>query len=106
MDMTEEDMRLALFGSGRSAVRSDSAQAKPHVVNKKPSLTVASTKAAKNFVPKLIVTLRVGNEFEGATELIVHDADTISRLQAEVEAMKIARKKFKYVELVSVLPAK
>ncbi|PHN34524.1 hypothetical protein BKM25_23195 [Pseudomonas avellanae] len=104
--MTEEDMRLALFGSGRSAVRSDAPQAKPQAVNDKQSTAVASRKAAKNFVPKLIVTLRVGNEFEGATELIVHDADTLSRLQAEVEAMKIARKKFKYVELVSVMPAK
>ncbi|KPC23221.1 Uncharacterized protein AC496_2476 [Pseudomonas savastanoi pv. glycinea] len=39
-------------------------------------------------------------------ELITHEADTLSHLQAEVEAMKIARKKYKHVELVSVLPAK
>ncbi|KPY09235.1 hypothetical protein ALO57_100911 [Pseudomonas coronafaciens pv. oryzae] len=50
--------------------------------------------------------MRVGNEYEGKTDLITHEADTLSRLQAEVEAMKIARKKYKYVELVSVLPAK
>ncbi|KPX24715.1 Uncharacterized protein ALO72_04181 [Pseudomonas syringae pv. delphinii] len=52
------------------------------------------------------MTLRVGNEFEGTTELIKYEADTLSRLQAELDAMKIARKKYKYVELVSVLPAK
>ncbi|KPB34765.1 hypothetical protein ALP86_102048 [Pseudomonas amygdali pv. mori] len=49
--------------------------------------------------------LRVGNEYEGTTELITHEADTLSRLQAEVDAMKIARKKYRYVELVSVKPA-
>ncbi|RMN78617.1 hypothetical protein ALQ56_200399 [Pseudomonas syringae pv. papulans] len=60
---------------------------------------------ARNFVPKLVVMLRVGNEYEGTTELITHESDTLSRLQAEVDAMKIARKKYRYVELVSVKPA-
>ncbi|KPY39336.1 Uncharacterized protein ALO52_00147 [Pseudomonas syringae pv. primulae] len=53
-------------------------------------------------MPKLIVTLRVGNEFEGETELFVCPADTLSKLQAELDAKKEARKKYKYIELVSV----
>lgn len=101
MNMTEEEMRRALFGSDESGT----GPAVQHVLP--PGVQTASKRSwAKNFVPKLAVTLRVGNEFEGATELIVHEADTLSRLQAEVEAIKIARKKYKYVELVSVLPAK
>lgn len=52
------------------------------------------------------VTLRVGNEFEGKTESFNYDADTLSTLLAEQEATKAARKKFKYVEVVSVKPAK
>ncbi|KPC30076.1 Uncharacterized protein ABJ99_1455 [Pseudomonas syringae pv. cilantro] len=50
--------------------------------------------------------MRVGNEFEGDTELWVYPADTISTLQAELDAVKAARKKYRYVEVVSVLPAK
>ncbi|KPB36965.1 Uncharacterized protein AC516_4026 [Pseudomonas amygdali pv. sesami] len=52
------------------------------------------------------MTLRVGNEFEGATGLFRHTADTLSKLQAELDAFKEARKKYKYIELVSVEPAK
>jgi hypothetical protein len=47
-------------------------------------------------------TLRVGNEFEWKTELFIHEAHTLSTLQAELDAIKAARKKFKYVDLVSV----
>ncbi|KPB50655.1 hypothetical protein [Pseudomonas coronafaciens] len=104
--MTEEEMRQALFGSGSSAVPSAIPPAQSHAVTKKPVPSEVRRKTTKNFVPRLIVTLRVGNEYEGKTDLITHEADTLSRLQAEVEAMKIARKKYKYVELVSVLPAK
>ncbi|VVP83085.1 hypothetical protein PS906_03337 [Pseudomonas fluorescens] len=35
------------------------------------------------------------------TELI-HEADTLSSLLAEQEAVKVARKKYKYVDVVSV----
>lgn len=100
MNMTEEEMRQGLFGSGGSGVRSAVQNAQSHVFK-----TAAKTKEAKNFVPKLVVMLRVGNEYEGTTELITHEADTLSRLQAEVDAMKVARKKYRYVELVSVKPA-
>lgn len=101
MNMTEEDMRRALFGSGGAGIGSAVKHALPPAVQ-----TAAKRNGTRNFVPKLIVTLSVGNEFEGAMELITHEADTLSHLLAEVEALKIARKKYKYVELVSVLPAK
>ncbi|MNN99750.1 hypothetical protein D3C81_2194780 [compost metagenome] len=48
------------------------------------------------------VTLRVGNEFEGKTHEMTHEADTLSTLLAEQEAVKVARKKYRYVEVVSV----
>ena len=44
----------------------------------------------------------VGNEIEGKMIELVHDADTLSSLLAEQEAVKTARKKYKYVEVVSV----
>jgi hypothetical protein len=63
---------------------------------------VAKKKVAKAFIPRLMVTLRVSNEFEGRTLEIVHEADILSTLLAEQEATKAARKKFRYVEVVSV----
>lgn len=63
---------------------------------------VAKKKVAKAFTPRLKVTLRVGNEFEGETYELIHEADTLSSLLAEQEAVKAARKKYKYVEVVSV----
>lgn len=51
---------------------------------------------------RLRVTLRVGNEFEGKTYELIHEADTLSSLLAEQEAVKAARKKYRYVEVVSV----
>jgi hypothetical protein len=68
-----------------------------------PPVKVAkNAKASKSFTPRLRVTLRVGNEFEGKTHEIVHEADTLSTLVAEQEAKKAARKKFRFVEVVSV----
>jgi len=48
----------------------------------------------------------VGNEFEGHTEILTYEADTLSKLQAELDATRKARKKFKYVEVISVNPVK
>lgn len=62
----------------------------------------AQKKAAKSFTPRLKVTLRVGNEFEGKMIELVHEANTLSSLLAEQEAVKAARKRYKYVEVVSV----
>ncbi len=50
---------------------------------------------SKGFTPKLRVTLRVGNEFEGEMHEIVHEADTLSSLVAEQEATQTAIKIFK-----------
>ncbi|KPY01834.1 hypothetical protein ALO63_101521 [Pseudomonas amygdali pv. mori] len=106
MNMTEEEMRKALFGSSGSAGHSATPQAQAHALVRRPEHSVDRRKTAKNSVPKLTVTLRVGNEYEGKTELITHEADTLSHLQAEMDALKIARKKYRYIELVSVSSAK
>ena len=52
-----------------------------------PSPPVAKKKAAKAFTPRLQVTLRVGNEFEGKTFELIHQVDTLSKLLAEQEAV-------------------
>ncbi|MCH5532851.1 hypothetical protein L6216_01530 [Pseudomonas syringae pv. syringae] len=92
-------MRNALFGSGGFGVHSA-------VQNPPSQVVITTTKrgGSKSFMPKLIVTLRVCNEFEDAMELITLDADTLSSRQAQVDAMKHKCKKYRYVELVSVRP--
>lgn len=83
-NLTEDDMRRALFGSP-SGDRSDSGER-----------TLARS--------RLRVTLRVSNEYEGKMFEYVHDADTLSTLLAEQQATKAARKKYRFIELVSVRP--
>ncbi|MGR6495966.1 hypothetical protein IYR97_02965 [Pseudomonas fulva] len=105
-DLTEEEMRRALFGTAdpESLVPAAPAQEPvPEVVFTRPvAASVAKKNVAKAFTPRLRVTLRVGNEFEGKTYELIHEADTLSSLLAEQEAVKAARKKYKYVEVVSV----
>ncbi|MFP3847997.1 hypothetical protein [Pseudomonas sp. W5-01] len=105
-DLTEDEMRQALFGStpGAESVRVAPKQEDLPTVGVRPPASAAKRRAPPGFTPRLRVTLRVGNEFEGETELIVHEADTMSTLQAEQDATKAARKKFRYVELVSIKP--
>lgn len=101
---TEEEMRRALFGNvGISAPMSTASieEIQPDVATS-PVSNVAKKKVPKAFTPRLQVTLRVGNEFEGETLEIFQEADTLSTLLAEQEATKAARKKFRYVEVVSV----
>lgn len=104
-DLTEEEMRLALFGEPEppaqaSTTISQETVAEPAVT---PSVKVVKkNKVSKGFTPRLRVTLRVGNEFEGKMHEMVHEADTLSSLVAEQEATKAARKKFRFVEVVSV----
>lgn len=104
-DLTEEEMRSALFGDTeplpKVAVPPEQEQA-PETVFVKPSPPVARKKAVKAFTPRLQVTLRVGNEFEGKTLELIHEADTLSKLLAEQDAVKAAKKKYRYVEVVSV----
>lgn len=104
--MTEDEMRQALFGSGESPAQPKASQVQSRdVVSVSPAGSI-KRKGTNRFVPKLIVTLRVGNEFEGKTELLTFESDTLSTLQAELDAKKKARKKFRYIEVVSVKPAK
>lgn len=103
-DLTEEEMRRALFGTAeREEVLAPAAPPVTAAVFTKPlPPPAAKKKAAKAFTPRLKVTLRVGNEFEGKTYDLIYEADTLSSLLAEQEAVKAARKKYKYVEMVSV----
>ncbi|MCQ9186598.1 hypothetical protein KMT30_47690 [Streptomyces sp. IBSBF 2953] len=75
----------------------------PEIVFTKPAeARLAKKKVTKAFTPRLRVTLRVGNEFEGKMTELIHEADTLSSLLAEQDAVRAARKKYKYVEVVSV----
>ncbi|MGV8917282.1 MAG: hypothetical protein ACOH2R_05715 [Pseudomonas sp.] len=97
-------MRQALFGIA-TPMQEDVPPAQtpiPDIVIEAPAKPAQKKKVAKAFTPKLRVTLRVGNEFEGEMQDMIHDADTLSTLLAEQEAVKAARKKFRYVEVVSV----
>ena len=103
-DLTEEEMRRALFGQTEPPVPAPKSHLQDIVqeaVAVQP-IKAAKKKVSKGFTPRLKVTLRVSNEFEGKTYEIVHEADTLSTLLAEQEATKIARIKFRYVKVVSV----
>ena len=103
-EWTEEEMRQALFGNAEisAPVRTAPVEEIQPDFTAVPISKVAKKKAPKAFTPRILVTLRVSNEFEGSSLEIVHEADTLSTLLAEQEATKAARKKFRYVEVVSV----
>ncbi len=86
-DLTEEEMRRALFGNAEPAAQVGAASIPepiPEVVFTKPAAAPApKKKSAKAFTPRLRVTLRVGNEFEGKMHELIHEADTLSKLLAE-----------------------
>jgi hypothetical protein len=105
-ELTEEEMRRALFGSveAPAPIHVPAQEVPPQVVIVPPAAP-KKPKSARTFTPRLIVTLQVGNEFEGATQPFVYEADTLSKLQAELDAVKAARKKFKYIEVVSIKSA-
>jgi hypothetical protein len=107
-DLTEEEMRQALFGPALTLPQTPVTRktATPSVTVATPNSVSSKRKVSKAFVPRLKVTLRVGNVFEGETEVMTYEADTLSTLQAELDAKKIARKKFKYIEVMSIMPAK
>jgi len=103
--LMEEEMRRALFGDSEPsapAISSDVHRTVPDVVIVQPVKATKKKTVSKGFTPRLRVTLRVGNEFEGEMHEMVHEADTLSSLVAEQEATKTARKKFRFVEVVSV----
>jgi phosphate-selective porin len=105
-ELTEEEMRRALFGTPQSEEQMSAPVVEEPVeevvLAKSKVAPAAKKKTAKAFTPRLKVTLRVGNEFEGKMVELIHEADTLSSLLAEQEAVKAARKKYKYVEVVSV----
>ncbi|MGF6096363.1 hypothetical protein [uncultured Pseudomonas sp.] len=105
-ELTEEEMRRALFGAAPPGVQASITPVQepaPEVVFTKPVATHAAKKnVGKAITSRLRVTLRVGNEFEGTMHELIHEADTLSSLLAGQEAMRAARKKYKYVEFVSV----
>ncbi|UNK65434.1 hypothetical protein MNO08_22400 [Pseudomonas simiae] len=103
-ELTEEEMRQALFGNTEISVPVSGPPLEDAGTGDvaAPVLKMMKKKVSKAFTPRLRVTLRVTNEFEGKAFEIVHDADTLSTLLAEQEATKTAKKKFRYVEVVSV----
>ena len=108
-DLTEAEMRRALFGATEAPAPThvhipDPMDAIPDVVIVPPAAAAKKRKVEKAFTPRLRVILRVGNVFEGQRQELMHEADTLSTLLAEQEAVKAARKKFRYVEVVSVKP--
>ncbi|KAA0988633.1 hypothetical protein FQ192_16465 [Pseudomonas sp. ANT_J12] len=107
-DFTEEEMRRALFGSSPATSPSpgnDVARSPDAVQPAKKLPALKSRQSNKPLSPKLRVTLRVTKEFEGAVEVFVYDANTLSTFAAEQEAKSAAKKKkFKYFEVVSIKP--
>ncbi|KPX34444.1 MULTISPECIES: hypothetical protein [Pseudomonas] len=105
-ELTEDEMRRALFGEIEPAAQPITPP-EPVILPKTVTTdSVKSTKkktVAKAFTPRLRVTMRVGNEFEGKMHELIYEADTLSSLLAEQEATKAAKKKFRYVEVLSVI---
>lgn len=93
-ELTEEEMRRALFGEAESSASTttlDVHEPVTETVIVHPVTAVKRPQVLKGFTPRLRVTLRVGNEFEGKMHELVHEADTLSSLVAEQEATKAAR---------------
>lgn len=104
-ELSEEEMRRALFGDAKvpaPTIAPIVQEPIPDVVIEPANPPQVKKKAPKAFTPRLQVTLRVGNEFEGETFEMTHEADTLSTLLAEQQATKAAKKKYRYVELISV----
>ena len=94
-ELTEEEMRRALFGEYETSALAIHRHGQETVPISGIAQTVKAAKtkkASKAFTPRLQVTLRVGNEFEGKMHEIVHEVDTLSSLVAEQEATRIAKK--------------
>lgn len=103
-DLTEEEMRRALFGATEpeEVPAAPTPQPAPEVVFTKPvSAPSPKKKAAKSFTPRLRVTLRVGNEFEGKMHELIHEADTLSSLLAEHEGVMVISGVWKQAEGVA-----
>lgn len=104
--LTEAEMREALFGSVDAPAQGNTIadQEVPEVIFVPHSAPSKKKKTAASFTPRLRVVLRVGHEFEGDRQEYVHEADTLSSLLAEQDAVRSAKKKFRYVDVISVKP--
>ncbi|MNE07951.1 hypothetical protein D3C76_530370 [compost metagenome] len=112
--LTEEEIRAALFGP--ATVSSAEVPAPQKSIEAPPASAPNPQAGVRNAKPRpvtkavrsrgrLRVTLHVTKDFEGAVEVFTHDADTLSSLLAEQEARAAAKKrKFRYFELVSIVP--
>lgn len=89
-ELSEEEMRVALFGGVVDTVSATSSPAS------------SAIKKRSNATSKIRVTLHVGNVFEGAVEEVIYESPSLSALVAELEAKK-KYKKFRYVTVVSVM---
>ncbi|SDB53747.1 hypothetical protein SAMN03159382_04134 [Pseudomonas sp. NFACC23-1] len=99
LNLSEEEMRKALFGSAGSVASevTESLAAKPVL------RSVAKAAQRKSSSPRLRVTLKVTKTFDGVEENFTYDANTLSSLIAEQEAKSAAKKKrYKYFEVVSI----
>lgn len=101
-DLSEEEMRFALFGPSAPTNQTPLEVPKPRDISTPHGLP-RSSPTIRTISPKLRVTLHVSREFEGSPEVFTYDANTLSTFVAGQEA-KIAakKKKFQYFELVSV----
>lgn len=102
-ELTEEEMRRALFGSSPASSHSADTTDEALGLPKRPPAASKPSSAAKSAF-KLRVTLNVTNVFEGAVEVVHFDTNTLSKLAAEIDAKKKYKKKYKYIEVVSILP--
>lgn len=101
MNLSEDEMRQALFGSSPST--SETGNEAPAV---NPAQAPVKSPPRKSSSPRLRVTLKVTRVFEGEEEIFTYDADTLSRIMAEQEARNAAKKKrYLYFELVSIVSA-
>lgn len=105
--LTEDDMRraLGLDNAPFTPPPSNQPAAVPATLTNQPAPRPTSKAKTKSRTPKLKVLLSVSQVFEGETTLLPHEADTLSRFDAEQQARVLAKKaKYRYVELVSITP--
>ena len=94
MSDLEEEMRRALFGNSAESGRLKSLE---------EDVPIIAYPKTNRRSPCIRVTLKISKVFEGDTEVVVYDCNTLSTLTAEIEAKAAAKKKkFKYVDLVSI----
>jgi hypothetical protein len=107
VELSEDEMRQALFGPSKQADPGSPPIASTPVASPEaePQPRPKRRSVAKPLAPRLRVTLHVTKEFEGAVEVLIYDANTLSTLIAEKEAKTEAKKrKFKYIDVASILP--